>query len=546
MTTNKTCTDFKIGLGEDEISIYLVIYSDSMEIEYSEDWLKQQLVNYGFYGLTVNKTVHKEIDELLRNNQPGKVKLGQKIDSKIAVFISKDLLSASLRITSSKGGEHADINKAISVLKDHKIELDLINKKAVIDLIEKSKNKKPGEMIEAVIAQGIAPINGKDTQFKCLIDNPTKRKPHAREDGSIDYYDLGEILCVEEGSQLMRKTPPEPATIGRSVTGQELVAKKGKNLNFKKCKGAVVSPADPDILISTIKGQPVIFDKGVNVDNIYTVKNVNLRTGHIIYDGTVVVQGDVASGMKIKVSGDVQVMGIVENASIEAKGNVDIKLGAIGRAGDIKNKMQIFCEGNLSAAYLENALVNVQGDILIKSRISNCKLQAGHQVIVGNRQQEKSGIVGGHVSAGTRIRSEVLGSSGCASTHVEIACNANSLEQYEAIKRDISIQDQVLMRKLSVMISASKKDTKEAKLTFHQLKKETEALKSKIKSLIKQKSNIEASIEQASLGEIIAQNEAFPGVTIKILDHEHKIKSQYGQGTFSISDGSIAHNSAIK
>lgn len=546
MTTHKHYSGFKIELDDDGITIYAVVLSGSEAIEYSKDWLNQQIVNYGFYGLIVIKTAHKEIDELLRNNHSGKVKLGRKIDSKVEIFISNDLLSARLRITSAKGGEHVSTNKVVSVINENKIELGLVNKKSIINLIKKSKHIEPGEIIEAVIAQGIAPEDGKDTRFKSLIDGTAKRKPHERDNGTLDYYDLGEIICVEEGSHLMRKFPPEPAKTGRTVTGEDLIAKKGKLLNFKKCKGAVVNPSDPDLLISTLKGQPVTFDQGVNVDKVLMVKNVNLQTGHISYDGTIIVRGDVASGMKIKVTGDVQVMGIVENASIEAEGNVDIKSGAVGRVGELKNNMQIVCEGNLSAGYLENALVNAKGDVLIKSRISNCKLKAGHQIIVGNRHQEKSGIVGGHVSAGTTIRSRVLGSSSYALTHVEISCDASNLEQFKVLNKEIVVQNKVLMRKLSVMRGASKQPTKEAKQTFYQLKKETEALKITVKNLHDQKDNFKSSAKQASLGEIIALKEAYPGVTIKILDKEHEIKSQYGQGTFLLSNGSIAHKYAIK
>jgi uncharacterized protein (DUF342 family) len=188
----------------------------------------------------------------------------------------------------------------------------------------------------------------------------------------LGYYDLGEIVSIDEGCHLMRKHPPTASKNGKNVTGHELSAITGKKLNFNKCKGAAVSPDDQDLLVSSIKGQPVITDRGVNIERVYSVKNVDLRTGHVEYDGSLVVKGDVVSGMKVKVSGDVQILGIVENACIEAGGNVDIKFGVVGHVQDkeAENCMQINCEGNLTAAYLENATINVQGDVLIKSRVN--------------------------------------------------------------------------------------------------------------------------------------------------------------------------------
>jgi uncharacterized protein (DUF342 family) len=46
-------------------------------------------------------------------------------------------------------------------------------------------------------------------------------------------------------------------------------------------------------------------------------------------------------------------------------------------------------------------------------------------------------------------------------------------------------------------------------------------------------------------GKIIVQKEAFPGVTITILDQQQKIKGRYGQGTFLLFEGSMTHNSSV-
>jgi uncharacterized protein (DUF342 family) len=548
MSDEQALTRLKVETDEDGVTLYAVILSDSEGCEYTEEWLEQQLIKQNCYGVSVAGKAHEEIAELLANNKPGKIRLGEKIDAKVEVIVSRDLLSASLQITAAKGGDQAGTEGVVNALNDKKIDLKLVNKKRIVELLRKSRDIEPGKVVEVIIANGVAPEHGRDTQFECLIDGVTERKPHKREDGTLDYYDLGEILCVEEGSKLMRKYLPEPAKPGLGVTGHELQARIGKTFNFKKSKGALISPTDPNLLISAIKGQPVIADKSVSVDKLYTVKKVDLRTGHVDYDGSVVVKGDVASGMKIKVSGDVQVFGMVENATIDAGGNVDIKLGAVGHVDNpaAGNSMQISCKGNLSAAYLENITANVGGDVLIKSRVSNCEINAGYQVVVGNNRQQKSGIVGGHVTAGSIIRAEVIGSSGCALTYVNIACNADVLEQFEAIKQEIVEHDELLIRKLGLMVSASKKHTEESKRELEKLKTETEELKSRVGDLINQKDEIESSMEQARSGKIIAQKEGYPGVTVKILDQEKEIKSKYGPGTFLLFEGAMSHNSSLE
>ncbi len=532
---------------EDEITVYVVVNASPEQIDYSEEWLDDQLIEYGCSGLSLIKTAHQKIAELLAGNKAGRVMLGYKIDATVDVEISADTLSASLSITAPQGGNLPSSKELVEALNSQKISLKLVDKKKIVDLIIKSQIVEPGEAVEVVVANGRAVQHGKDSQFECLIDNATDRRPTERDDGSLDYYDLGEIPCVEVGCELMRRISPTPAKNGRSVTGQDLKAKIGKELKFSKCKGAQVSPADPDRLVSTLKGQPVITHRGVKIENIYTVKNVDVHTGHIEYDGSVVVKGDVASGMKINVSGDVQVFGMVENACIDAGGNIDIKLGAVGRTDNSKadGKIQINCKGNLSAGYMENVFANVQGDVFIKSRISNCEVKAGFQVIVGNPQQDKSGIVGGTITAGSIIRAEVLGSSAGTLTSVAIACSDEMLENFDTIKQEITAQEELLGKMLSLAVSLAKKQSKEAKQLLSDVKKDTQEIKAKVNALISQKYDIEAAIEKTRKGKIIVQKEAHHGVTIKIMLKEQEIKSRYGKGVFLLVDDAMAFNSVM-
>ena len=547
MTDATAAQKLTIEIDEDDITVYANIIQDAEAIEYSEQWLEQQLAIHGLSGLCLLEPANKEIEKLFSENKPGKVKLGIKQDAKLEVIMSKDLLSATLKIIAAKGGKEIEMGQVVTEIDQLGIDHQLVNKKRIVGLVKKSRIIEPGEEVEVLFAKGKPPEHGKDTQFECLIDGVTDRKPSERDDGTLDYYDLGEILCIDEGCELMRKHPPLAAKIGLTVTGEEIPARIGKSLNFKKCKGAKVSPIDKDLLIAEIKGQPIIANKGVSVDKVLTVKKVDLHTGHIEYDGSVVVKGDVASGMKIKVTGDVQVFGMVENASIEAEGNIDIKLGAIGHAETVaESDMLIRCWGNLTAAYIENALVDVRGDLIIKSRVSNCEVNTGHQIIVGNHKQQKSGIVGGHVNAGKLIRAEVLGSSGCALTHVAIVCKADVLEQFESIKEQITTSDKKLIKQLGLMVSLSKQQTEEARKELVDLKIETEAMKVSINNLIEQKTEIELLMTAASEGKVIVKKEAYPGVYVKILDQEQEIKAKYSAGSFILVEGVLAHNNSVE
>ncbi len=531
---------------ENEKSVFAVVISSTEEIEYTDEWLDSQLIKYGCAGLNVLQTAHEKIVELLVSNKPGRVMLGNIIDASVNVEVSDDLLTASLQIIAPEGGRLPITSELVEALNSKEISLNLVDKNRIAELMQKALIIESGETIDVVIASGKAPKHGKDTQFECLVKDVTDRKPSERDDGSLDYYDLGEIPSVEAGCKLMKQTEPVPGINGQSVTGRELTAKTAKKLKFKKCKGAEISSTDPELLISTKKGQPIINDRGVIVEDVHTVKKVDLHTGHIEYDGSLVVLGDVMSGMKIKVTGDVQVFGSVTDACIEADGNIDLKLGAIGCVeGSSGKKMQINCNGNLYAGQLENVSVKVKGDVIIKSRISNCEVNAGHQVVVGNKFQDKSGIVGGHTTAGSVIRTEMLGSAAGTLTSVAIACSDEILKRLDLINEDIAYFEEILVKLVRLAVGLAKKQAEEEKELLTKVKSDTKEIKTNVNGLISEKYEIEAAIERTGKGKIIVQKETYHGATVKILLKEKTVKSKYGQGAFLLVDDTLTFNSAM-
>ena len=114
------------------------------------------------------------------------------------------------------------------------------------------------------------------------------------------------------------------------------------------------------------------------------------------------------------------------------------------------------------------------------------------------------------------------------------------------LKKEIVANNELLVTMLGLMVGLSKKRTEEAKKALEETKKETEDIKVVTNDLIVQKDKMEAFLEKTRLGKIIAQKEAFPGVTIKIIDQEQVIKSRYAEGTFLLFEGAMSHNASVK
>ncbi|MFT5717194.1 MAG: hypothetical protein ACJAWS_000281 [Oleiphilaceae bacterium] len=59
---------------------------------------------------------------------------------------------------------------------------------------------------------------------------------------------------------------------------------------------ASIHKEDPNLLIASIKGHPIINSRGVLINNVLVVKIVGLATGNIDFNGSVYVEEDEADG----------------------------------------------------------------------------------------------------------------------------------------------------------------------------------------------------------------------------------------------------------
>ncbi|MDC9727851.1 MAG: FapA family protein [Methyloprofundus sp.] len=519
--------------------VYASVPEGFAKAKYSVGYLEGLLKNEGCLGIEVEQEAHEEINALIKSKKAGRVKLGNKEDAAADVLIPYDKLTAKLSICTAQGGLEAGVKEIMAALDARKVDLSLVNKKRIVGLILQGKQSAPGSLIEVEVAKGYPPQHGQDTQFKPFHDGVTERQPDKSRDGSLEYRDLDELLSVEEGIELMRMIPPTEPKAGINVIGEKIEARTGEILEFNACDGAVVSPKNPNLLISSMKGQPIMANKGIKVGHLKTLGTVDLATGNIDYDGSVIIKENITAGMKVKATGDVQVFGMLEDGSIEAGGNVDIKLGALGHANR-NSEIEIKCAGNLSAGYLDNIRVQTKGDVLIKTKLSNSFVFAEQQVVVGSSGQKKSSIAGGRVVSGVLIRAEELGGSSGVSTEVVVLYSDAVEERLKSIKKEIADKNAQLISMLGKMVGLSKKGTEKAKQEKLVLTAESEEMKQQITDLMEEQSKSEGCVDQVKAGRIMVQKETNPGVIIKIFDQELKVKSRYGAGFFALDEGKIS------
>lgn len=351
-----------------------------------------------------------------RAEQPFFLDIAERRDGICQIAVSEDAMTAWLTLLPARGGNPIDRADVARALAERGVVSGLIESAITEALAD-------GHVERRVIARGRPAEAGAPARFVSLVPAVSRRGPRVNERGVANYRELSALLVVKPGDALMRRTPPTPGVSGEDVFGLVIPATAGADVGFSTdASGTAGAEADPDLLCAAIAGQPVLLPTGVRVDPTLHLATVDLALGNVDFDGTVNVAGDVAAGMRIRVSGDVFVGGTVEAAAIEAGGNIVIGGGAIGHAERraATDPAQLRAGGSVSVQFCENAVIESGSDVLISEVAIHCDITALQQVMIGKPGGRKSQLIGGQMRASELVRVGVIGSSGGVRTQVQV------------------------------------------------------------------------------------------------------------------------------
>jgi uncharacterized protein (DUF342 family) len=281
-----------------------------------------------------------------------------------------------------------------------------------------------------VIARGTPPIPGKDGRIELLVQSSGKKGPQEREDGSVDFYNVLQLLNVEKGQLLAKKIPPVKGTPGMNVSGDEVPAKEGKEARFQIGKNVLLDQEKTHAYAAT-EGQVSITENGkLNVLSVFEVKgDVDFSVGNIDFVGSVVVHGNVHPGFTIKAGGDIRIAGSVESATLQANGSIEIRGGIIGH-----HKGTVTAGVDVKAGFIQNAVVKAENDIIVSQVIMHSQVSAGHDVIC---KATKGLIVGGAVRAGEKVIAKIIGNAINTMTIIEVGANPALRDELQQLKKEI-------------------------------------------------------------------------------------------------------------
>lgn len=420
MTVNVLACQF--SLKDDLVFIHMPVTQTNL----TADLLKEQLQQAG-YGrclllpdqiknllLEYQQIQQKIKQQLQAEGYVLKYKVAERIHAQLKVDISSDAMVATAEITAAYGGNPISANEAVKAGQEAGIVFGF-QKEQILQLVAQASRAEPGSKISAEIAVGKLPTPGRDSMFELLIRDMSNRskQPVARSEGKVDLRDFGAIASVKTGEALMRRHPPTKGKEGMTVTGTRLSAQDGQQLPWGSAEGSAVSADNPDLLVASRDGMPRLLDGCVAVDEVFVINKVDAGSGHIIFKGAVVINGDVAEAMKVIAGGNVFVKGIFEGELLESGGDISISGSIIGHqvsevGEDTVLSTQVRAKGHVQCTLAQYAAIKCEGRLTVSKQLLHCQVEAD-SVLAGSEEKANGKIVGGRYYLGNGLRCGNLG-----------------------------------------------------------------------------------------------------------------------------------------
>jgi uncharacterized protein len=382
------------------------------------------------------------------------------------------------------------------------------------------------------IAKGVEAINGIDGTYTLKFEIQKDLKPKERENGSIDYQDLGIVENVNKGQVLCEISLPTDGTEGVSVNGEKRLPMKGKAVPSLLGKNTELN-SEGTAILSTINGQ-VEYSRGkINVSETFVIPgNVDNRTGSLKVLGNIVIKGMVYPGFVIEAEGNIEIKGTVESATLKAGGNIILRSGITGS--------KLICGGDLVSRFIENSNVTIKGEGKSEYIINSNILCGKSLKITGSFAR----FSGGSCVIGQDLIVPTIGYTSGVKTKVEIGTDPSVLERQQEINKELpNLKKQInslkqLISLLDQLEAADRLDS-EKRLALEKARYSYDISMALIEKENQELVEINELIQKKGYGKIICTGIVYPGTKIKIGNEKMVVTEPITHMTFYNSEGNI-------
>ncbi|PPS22157.1 DUF342 domain-containing protein [Brachyspira murdochii] len=374
-------------------------------------------------------------------------------------------------------------------------------------------NLKYDEGVMCVFVQGRKPIDG-NVQKVILDYDFTIDTGKESEDGAIDFKERGFIHNIKANVQIAHFMEEKPSLDGLDIYDVVMEAHYDEDPCYKLGKNVKVDE-DGIIIRSSIRGILSNHNNTLSVSTVAEIDKVDLSTGNIEVNGSLIIRDNVAPGFSIKTEGDILVRGNIEDAEIECAGNLIVSGGIIGGTNS-----KIYVNGKLSSQFIRNASIICKGDLLA-NQLVNAEILCNDRVIV---LEGKGVIIGGNVKALNGVWAKSIGSMSESKTTITVGRDAEADAEFKNIVATVKTNKEEISKIKSLLGTEYFKNPKAfiERIPVNKREGIKDILK-RITNLVKETAQLEArrdemsaEFEKLSHSSITSMEGFFPGVTIYI------------------------------
>jgi uncharacterized protein (DUF342 family) len=260
------------------------------------------------------------------------------------------------------------------------------------------------------------------------------------ESGEIDFKNRGEIPYVTEGTILAEIIPSVPGKNGKDIFGRDILVSEVTNV-YLKCENGTKLSDDGRKVSATANGQPKLsFGNRLHVlTEIVIPGDVGFETGHVEFEGNVIIKGSVHNDFKVK-GANITAEEVLA-AHIYASGDLTVKTGITGAIIEV--------EGNIKAKFINKSVIRCYGNVVAEKEIIDCSvLTSGLCTVTSGK------IVSSTISAKQGIQATDIGTEISAPCRLKIGTDEHIDHEISLIDEQIEEQKTAISNlesKLSVL-----------------------------------------------------------------------------------------------
>lgn len=398
----------------------------------------------------------------------------------------------------------------------------------VINLVNQNINNNEG--ICFVFVEGTKPING--NVKKVILDYDLSLETGKKsEDGTIDFKERSFIHNIAENVQIAHIIPEKSPVDGLDIYNEVISAHYNEDPCYRLGENVKID-SDGVTVRSAVKGILINSHNTISISDVIEIQNVNLSTGNIDVEGSVIVRENVAPGFSIRADGNIVVYGNIEDAEIKCGGDLTVYGGLLGGSN-------ITVEGKCFASFISTVKLSSRGDI-ITQQLVNADISCNGRVIV---LDGKGVISGGNIKALNGVWAKSIGSLNESKTTIIVGRDADADALYKNLINTVKVNKEEINKVKALLGAEYFKNPKafleripaDKKETIKEILKRITKLIKDTKDFEQQKIEMEEEFERLADSSVSSMEGFFPGVTVYISNNRKYISKKISGTEFYYS-----------